>query len=222
MPDNEAKISLSSLEKNVVHTTWDLPAQADLPPDLRARDDEMTYPGFLTLKHEEQYLSTLDAWLDELPSLDTTKPIPAESRPKHGPSEREFALQNPSSVYNWMHKHQNSVFESNAAGSKDKDSEKAGSVRSPPPRSRGKKEKVPAPTSRQEQSADPWDEDGEESRVKDENGGSAKVKRKRDDEPYRPKGGRSSAKRKREKDDTPTDMKSVKKVKKIGEGEETA
>ncbi|KAB8342860.1 hypothetical protein FH972_022458 [Carpinus fangiana] len=176
--------SLQSLQATVAYTHRNLPDPSVLPADLQA--DANGWPGYLTPEHEETYTNTLDEHLtSESRLLSGSEVKPVSLKPtKVTLTERDFALQNPVSVHNWLRKHQPQVFDG-----KDKDSDKGG--KSPPP-SRKKKGTKQEPT-------DTVDEDGDADSVVF---GSAKAKKKRDDDAYRPKGGHQRPqKRKREKED---------------------
>ncbi|PGH10688.1 hypothetical protein AJ80_07444 [Polytolypa hystricis UAMH7299] len=105
--------------------------------------------------------------------------------------EREVAVRNPVSVYNWLRKHQPNVFLQDA----DTTSEKA--------TSRSTNQRVSKRQSAQaRKEEDVYDEDGI---LVDVNvaggGGSTRSKRKREEDPgYRPKGGSSGRSRKRKDD----------------------
>lgn len=167
-------ISLSELNR-ALHTTRASLSDDLLPDDLA----EASPTGYLSLEHEEEYLNALDAALEGRPIPDS-HPIRSNER------EKDLALRNPMSVYNWLRKHQPQVFLQDSDSAPDKPVQKVVGTSKAPRRSNV----VPKV----------------EQEVIDEEGfllsGSleapARSKRKREDEPYRPKGGSSRpAKKKR-------------------------
>jgi len=175
------------------HTTLNMVNLNKLPPELEDLDNTLP-PGYFTSQHEEEYIAALQA---SLASVNTTNDVSIPgthlfSQPKERPvpTERDFAIHHPSSVYNWLRVHQPQVFDT-----KDKESEKGDTA---PSKGKGKKEK----TTKNEHEGP---EDEEVDTMLAAGLGSVKGgKKKRDDETaYRPKGGHSrSSKRKRDKDDT--------------------
>lgn len=171
--------SLRSLQNIAAHTPYDLVDTSVLPADLQA--DSQGWPGFLPMDREEAYIHAADAKNANVLAVPDARSADART-PKHTLTERDFAIQNPVSVHNWLRKHQPQVFDG-----KDKESERGG--KSPPPGRKKKPLAKPEPT-------DTVDEDGDADSVAF---GSAKAKRKREDDAYRPKGGHSRPqKRKRE------------------------
>ncbi|PKX91604.1 uncharacterized protein P174DRAFT_443574 [Aspergillus novofumigatus IBT 16806] len=148
--------------------------------------------GYLTPEHETEYYLSMDAKLgDEAAALELSR-IP--EKPSFAERERELALRNPVSVYNWLRRNQPHIFLQDHENA----SEKSGSR---PTNARASKR---ATQPRKEEEA--YDEDG----VLMDTGptpGSTKGKRKRDDDTgYRPKGG-SSRPSKKKKDDTNSNAK---------------
>lgn len=196
--------SLSTLSKTT-HTPFDLPDLDKLPPELLDLDSDLP-PGYLTSQHEQEYLAALDNSLAIVRRGSEVDAARAEAfsvaKERTIPTERDFALHHPGSVYNWLRLHQPQVFDT-----KDKESEKGDII---PTKSKGKKEKA------LKQEYEGLDED--ELLELGLGGGLGSVKagkKKKDDESYRPKGGHSRpSKRKRDKDDG--DGKAGKKPRKSG------
>ncbi len=141
--------------------------------------------GFPAPREEEQYLEGLDSYLNGIAS--TPRPFAApilRGGERSSEKDRETALKNPVSVYNWLRKHQPQVFLQDNEAHSEKPSTR-------PATSRASKR---ASTVKQE--PDLYDEDG----VALDAGSSSRGKRKRDDDGgYRPKGGNGRpVKRKRE------------------------
>ncbi|KAI9699715.1 MAG: hypothetical protein M1836_002749 [Candelina mexicana] len=154
--------------------------------------------GYLTPAHEDDYLFNLDNALNPAPIIsrqtaNIDRPRPGE---KGSPKDRDLAAKNPVSVYNWLRKNEPQVFLQDNEGNFDKH------VKAPNPKTVKRTSVAPKP---------------EPEVLEDEFGlipeivSNPRAKKKRDDEPYRPKGGSSRpAKRKREDGD-----KGAKKVRKI-------
>ena len=157
------------------HTTLQSVIPGYLPEDL----DVDTPTGYLSPGHEEEYLSTLDI------SIGTSQTVPSRNLPPHSArssdkheKDKEAQLRNPVSVYNWLRKNQPQVFLQDNEVAPEKLAAKPQPVTKTPKRS--------SIAPKQEQEI--IDEDGFVI------GGLAepsKPKRKREDEPYRPKGGSS-------------------------------
>ena len=150
-----------------------------------SRDGE-TSTAYLNVKDEDEYLNGLDAFLDGKNSQ--SRPHASISTGGTGQTraieyERELQLQNPVSVYNWLRKHQPSVFlqDHEGQGPAEKPSRSAGTRSS----KRGLLGEKPA----SKQDSDMYDTDG----IAVDLTASSRNKRKRgdDDLGYRPKGGSS-------------------------------
>jgi hypothetical protein len=150
-------------------------------------DDEDVPTESLALADDETYLLNLDLLLGD-PSATSRHDIadPSNRFPeKSADRERDMALRNPVSVYNWLRKHQPQVFLQDNETNSEKASGRGGNARG---------SKRTSTAAKHEE--DIVDEDGI---LIDRGSTSTRGKRKRDDEPYRPKGGSSrSTKRKRE------------------------
>jgi hypothetical protein len=153
--------------------------------------------GFPTSHQEEQYLQGLDAYLAG------SAPVPrafanttsARNGDRGMERDRDMALRNPVSVYNWLRKHQPQVFlqdneiqsEKPARGTASRSSKRASTT--------------------VKQEPELYDEEG----IAVDVGSSSRGKRKRDDDGgYRPKGGNSRP-AKRKKDESTFSAKKVKK-----------
>ena len=157
------------------------------PGSSKTQNDpaETVIDGFPTPREEERYLEDLDSYLNGIAAASRpSSATAARGGERSSEKDREMALKNPVSVYNWLRKHQPQVFLQDNEAHSEKPS-----IR--PATSRASKR---ASTVKQE--TDLYDEDG----IAIEAGPSAKGKRKRDDDGgYRPKGGNGrSVKRKKE------------------------
>lgn len=153
--------------------------------------------GFPSSQQEEQYLQGLDAYLAG--SATVPRPFANSTAGRNGERgmerDRDMALRNPVSVYNWLRKHQPQVFL--------QDNE----VQSEKP-ARGTTSRSSKRTSAAvKQEPELYDDDG----IAVDMGSSSRGKRKRDDDGgYRPKGGNSRP-TKRRKDETTFSARKAKK-----------
>ena len=171
------------------HTTLGSVFPDNLPSDL----DEDTPTGYLSPDHEDDFLSTVDISLGAAP-LDP-RPTPPQQLSKMSlrDKEKEAMLRNPVSVYNWLRKHHPQVFLQDEPNP-DKPTQKNAPKPSPKPSNPTKSSKRISAVPKQEQEV--LDEEG--FLVEANLDAPVKAKRKREDEPYRPKGGSSRpTKRKR-------------------------
>ncbi|KAI9813588.1 MAG: hypothetical protein M1827_003657 [Pycnora praestabilis] len=181
------------------HTELSILHPDEVPEELYAE----TPTGYLTPAHEDDYLFALDI------SLGTSPVLPRQTVPTHPirlgdkalEKEKDVAVRNPVSVYNWLRKHHPQVFLQDHEGSSEKQSGKSAS-------SRAAKRTSIAPSRTDHEGAE------EEHGLPNESGATAKGKKKKDDEPYRPKGG-SSRPSKRKREDGEKVDKGGKKVRKI-------
>ncbi|KAI9881557.1 MAG: hypothetical protein M1830_000121 [Pleopsidium flavum] len=191
--------SLSSLQA-IPHTTLASVAAGAFPDDISSDSP----PGYLTPTHEDDYLFAVDGYLGSstiIPRVNTsTNPV----RLGEKGSEKEAQVRNPVSVYNWLRKHQPQVFLQDNEMISDKSSVKLAHL--------SKAAKRPSIVTKPDHEI--IDEDGF---LISETMGSTKGKRKRDDEPYRPKGG-SSRPAKRKRDDGGNGAKKVRKLASAGNG----
>ena len=160
--------------------------QEETADELSLRDGDGN-TGYVSPRHEEQYMQDLDTFLAGDSS--TRRPSSYANLARSGDRvlerDRDTALRNPVSVYNWLRKHQPQVF----LQDKENDGEKAAARSSGTGRSSKRGSII-------KQEPEMYDEDG----IALEPKASARGKRKRDDDSgYRPKGGGTrSAKRKRD------------------------
>jgi len=194
-------MSLSALQ-TIPHTTLASVAAETLPDDISSD----TPPGYLTPTHEDDYLFALDSYLGNAPVLSRVNlpTNPVRLGEKGFEKEKDVQVRNPVSVYNWLRKHQPQVFlQDNEITSEKSSTRIANSSKTPKRTSVAVK-------------ADPEiiDDDGF---LISESMGSTKSKRKREDEPYRPKGG-SSRPSKRKREDGGSGSKKVRKIASAGNG----
>lgn len=170
------------------HTTLTSVTPHDLPSDL----DEDTPAGYLSPTHEQEFLSNMDNYIENAPPDSQPIVYTKTSRATEKEKDKEAQLRNPVSVYNWLRKHYPSVFlqdEPNLEKTSPRHVVKA----SPKPARDSRSTKRSSAALKLEQEI-----------IDDEGyviGGSLEVpprnKRKREDEPYRPKGGASRSTKKK-------------------------
>jgi len=152
--------------------------------------------GFPSSHQEEQYLQGLDSYLtgsSETPRA-FANGLAARNGDRSTERDRDMALRNPVSVYNWLRKHQPQVFLQDNEVHAEK-----------PPRGSAFRSSKRASTSIK-QEPELYDDDG----IAMDMSLSARGKRKRDDDGgYRPKGGNSRP-AKRKKDEGSTSSKKAK------------
>ena len=192
---------LSSLQATP-HTTLASVAPGAFPDDINSD----TPPGYLTPTHEDDYLFAVDSYLGNSPINPRVNASTNSVRlgEKGFEKEKEVQVRNPVSVYNWLRKHQPQVFLQDNETISDKSSVKFAN--------QSKAAKRPSIVAKPDHEII-----GEDGFLTSENVGSAKGKRKRDDEPYRPKGG-SSRPAKRKRDDGGNGGKKVRKLASAGNG----
>ncbi len=178
---------LSHLEATP-HTTL-----ASVTPNLLPNDlDDAAPTGYYSPNHENEFLSTLDRNLGAAPVNSRSGVSTHTAKLSEKEKEKDAQLRNPVSVHNWLRKHQPSVFQQDEPNP-DKVSPKNANKVSPKPPKEPRSTKKSAATPKQDQEI-----------IDDEGyviGGNleipAKNKRKREDEPYRPKGGSSRSTKKK-------------------------
>lgn len=164
------------------HTTLESVLPDNLPSDL----DEDTPTGYLSPVHEDEFLSNLDVTLGDGP-LDSGPVFPLPlAKTSARDKEKDALLRNPVSVYNWLRKHHPQVFLQDESSS-DRPAPKHAPKPSPKPSNPTKSSKRISAVPKQEQEI--LDEEG--YLVEGNLDVPVKAKRKREDEPYRPKGGSS-------------------------------
>lgn len=171
------------------HTEYAILAQIQ-PPETQAKLDRPeseaacdTALGYFTPEHETEYYLALDAKLgDRAAELELDR---APEKPSFAERERDAAMRNPTSVYNWLRRNQPQIFLQDNEVASEKSASKPANVRT---------SKRPPVSARREEEM--YDEDG----IALDLGPAPKNKRKRDEDTgYRPKGG-SSRPRKRKDD----------------------
>ena len=186
------------------------------PRDNPAVAGEMeTALGFLTPEQETEYLDALDSRLDGESPITTPHKTNQPSDKSPIDKDKETALQNPVSVYNWLRKHQPQVF----LQDNESNPEKPEKPPSRPTNSRTSKRTA----AQMQKEEEPYDEDGillPDLGKATGGGGSSRGKRKRDEDGgYRPKGGSSRpSKKRKEKDDNAYSGKRAKKSSLPGPG----
>ena len=168
LKDIETSTRVSTLTRNIPHTELERLALDDFPYDINGPSSA----GFLDPVHEEEYLASMDAAMDPLDSQHFTTIASFSTRTsERQEKERDANLRNPVSVYNWLRRNAPSVFENP-----------------------DEKPQAPARNSKRASNVikqEPELLDDEGNLLSSVAEGPAKVKRKREDEPYRPKGGSS-------------------------------
>lgn len=200
--------SLRALEQSVPHPDFD-PAHDASPSHLT---ETGPYSSFFDSAHEEAYLSRLDTKLND--TADAAK-VSRPSSPGAGLSfaamtareiEREVELRNPSSVHNWLKRHNVSI-QTNAEVDADLGPSSGKTKSRPLARKVGDRAVGRARDKGDDGDGSPMPSVGRDSadvfadtiEHGDETPGGTKKKARDADETYRPKGGKGSkAKRKRE------------------------
>lgn len=187
--------------------------------EIAPKDPELYPTSFLKAEDVDNYVAELDARLG-LKAKPTVPPA-ASSIPSHSGAAANFALRNPTSVYNWLRRHAPKTFLQDLEKEKDKEKLKekdhdhgdkadGGSKRKSIAKSGGKRQSIASRKDAAE-SMDWEEEAGYDASAM----GSARGKRKRNDEDpgYRPKGGASRPTKKRKSRDlgssTPRARKSI-------------
>jgi hypothetical protein len=159
--------------------------------DQLSEDGNMeTNLGYLTPDHENEYCLTIDAGVGD--SSATTQLSQLPDKPSLADREREAALHNPISVYNWLRRNQPQIFLQDNENASEKGGARSTNVRI------SKRTSTARTTTKED---DMYDDDGiaMESAAAPS---SSKGKRKRDeDTQYRPKGGSRGGSRKKKEPD---------------------
>ncbi|KAJ9273729.1 hypothetical protein DTO271D3_7426 [Paecilomyces variotii] len=143
--------------------------------------------GYLTPEHEAEYFLMMDARLGDAQAAEQLSRAP--EKPSLAEREREAALRNPVSVYNWLRRNQPQVFLQDNEITSEKSVSRPANLRTSKRATQPRKEE------------DVYDEDGILMDVAPAPG-SSRGKRKRDDDTgYRPKGGSSGGRGSRKKKD---------------------
>ncbi|KAI1762177.1 IEC3 subunit of the Ino80 complex, chromatin re-modelling-domain-containing protein [Hypoxylon sp. FL1150] len=200
--------SLRKLEQDVPHRSYDATIEQfpEVMEDLDPKDPSIHPTTFLTGDDIDEYLYELDCRL-KLPPKPTLAPS-ATGKEIHNPAAN-FALRNPTSVYNWLRRHAPKTFLQDLEKEKEKDKAKDRDDRHHDKDDDGGKQKrksVGAARQTKRQSAASrkekevaesmdWDDDGYDAPA-------PKNKRKREEDGgYRPKGGSSRPSKKRKSKD---------------------
>jgi hypothetical protein len=156
----------------------------------------------LSEEHPVTYLSPSE--LDDyLSAIDTSLKLPPAptvhvSIPRVHLSDKELAVRNPNSVYNWLRRHEPKIFLQDGEGSEKSLTGKPGALRGA-----GKRASIPAPSRPDMVEFVEEDGIGYDASLGGAGGTSSKGKRKRaseEDAGYRPKGGSSKPSKKKRKD----------------------
>lgn len=170
------------------HTTLASVTPNLLPCDL----DEAAPIGYYSPSHEQEYLSTLDNNLGGAPVNSRLGLSSHAAKSGEREKEKDAQLRNPVSVHNWLRKHHPSVFLQDEPNPDKVSPRNATKVSPKPPKEpRSNKKSTAVPKQEQEIIDDEGFLVGRNLEVPTKN------KRKREDEPYRPKGGSSRSKRKK-------------------------
>lgn len=206
----QASMAPQTLTKlsRITHTTIASVLPSGMPADLV----DVSPTGYLTSAHEEEYLASLDNYLETEPP-DSHLPLPRPARPSEKEKEKDAQLHNPVSVYNWLRAHSDTKavthdVEKEAPAPSANNSDPASHRAKPSPKPPSSASTGSAKASRKRASSALLPKQEPEEELLDEEGyviagGSeqpaVKGKRKREnDDAYRPKGG-SSKSRKRTK-----------------------
>ncbi|KAK8084813.1 hypothetical protein PG997_006084 [Apiospora hydei] len=173
--------------------------------DIEPKDPELYPTSFLKADDIDNYVAELDARIGL--KAKPTIPPPASSIPSHSGAAANFALRNPTSVYNWLRRHAPKTFLQDLEKEKDKDKAKERE------RDHDHSEKVDGGSRLVRDPAESMDWE-EEAGYDAPSMGSVRGKRKREDDAgYRPKGGASRPTKKRKSRDlgssTPRVRKSI-------------
>lgn len=194
--------SLKRLVKDVPH--YSFAEFVEMYPEaldqLQHQDPELYPSAFLTADDVDNYLAEVDSRLKL-----TTKPTVPPSTPDPDMAAANFAMRNPTSVYNWLRRHAPKTFLQDLEKEKDKDKDRdhddggkergGGGGKRKSGVSRGSKKQSSA---RHEGAGEGKEWEEETQGYDDQPFGSVRGKRKRDDDGgYRPKGGASRPVKKR-------------------------
>ncbi|KAL7623397.1 hypothetical protein AAE478_007079 [Parahypoxylon ruwenzoriense] len=202
--------SLRRLEQEVPHRSYAATVDQfpDILDDLEPQEPNIHPTSFLSADDVDEYIYKLDQKLKlkSKPSLAPSALGKVTSNPA-----ANFALRNPTSVYNWLRKHAPKTFLQDLEKEKEKDKDRARDRDRDDHDDRegdGRKRKSGAGRNKRQSAASRREKEAAESMDWDEDMGfdlpaaSAKGKRKRDEDPgYRPKGGSSRPTKKRKSRD---------------------
>ncbi|KAK7991979.1 hypothetical protein PG996_013008 [Apiospora saccharicola] len=196
--------SLRRLIEEVPHSSFAATVEhvPEVLEEIDPKDSELYPTSFLKAEDVDNYVAELDARI----GCKTKPAVPpaVSSIPSHSGAAANFALRNPTSVYNWLRRHAPKTFLQDLEKEKDKDKVKERE------RDHDHSERFETGNKHPAESMD-WDEEAGH----DASGmGSVRGKRKREDDAgYRPKGGASRPTKKRKSRDlgssTPRVRKSI-------------
>ncbi|KAI0535331.1 IEC3 subunit of the Ino80 complex, chromatin re-modelling-domain-containing protein [Xylaria digitata] len=191
--------SLKKLIQDVPHQSYEEYVQrhAELREDLEPADPKTHPTAFLSADDVDEYLYQLDMRLGLKPKPTLAPSALGTNHAVEPPAN--FALRNPTSVYNWLRRHAPKTFLQDLEKDKDKDDrekedgrKRKGGASRKKQSTAGRKEKE-----REKETAESMDWD-DEGGYEAPAAGALKGKRKRDEDPgYRPKGGSSRPSKKR-------------------------
>ncbi|OTA80778.1 hypothetical protein M434DRAFT_221569 [Hypoxylon sp. CO27-5] len=200
--------SLKKLEQEVHHQSFAAYAEKfpDILEDLDPKDPSINPTSFLTADDVDEYQYELDSRL-KLKPKPTLAPS-ALAKEVSNPAAN-FALRNPTSVYNWLRRHAPKTFLQDLEKEKEKDKDKGkdkddghgdkeddGRKRKAGGTARTKRQSMATKKEKEKEAAEDWDDDGGYDVP------LTKGKRKRDEDGgYRPKGGSSRPAKKRKSKD---------------------
>lgn len=199
--------SLQQLIDQVPHMSYAARAERfpEILEDIEPKDPELYPTAFLSAEDVDNYIAELDMRLGL-----RTKPAVPPSTQTNGTSNpaANFALRNPTSVYNWLRKHAPKTFLQDLEKDKDKDKDKDhDNEHDKKPESNNKRKSGATRATKRKSTASAvepvenmdWDDDGA---YDVQTTGSIRGKRKRDEDGgYRPKGGSSRPNKKRKSKD---------------------
>lgn len=194
--------ALRALIEDVPHESYDEYVERfpEVLEEISPKDPELYPTSFLSADDIDNYLAELDARIG-LKSKPVVPPA-AQSAGGGNGSSANFALRNPTSVYNWLRKHAPKTFLQDLEKEKEKDKDHDhGDKGEGSGKRKGAKGKRQSAASRKE--AAEGMEFEEEAGYDAQNLASIRGKRKRgdDDGGYRPKGGASRPTKKRKSRD---------------------
>lgn len=203
--------SLKKLIQEVPHQSYEEYVQLvpELREDLEPEDPQIRPTSYLTPDDVDEYLYQLDLRLG-IKSKSSLAPSSTGTNNAAQPPAN-FALRNPTSVYNWLRRHAPKTFLQDLEKDKDKDKDKDEREKDDGRKRKGgasKKRQSTVSRKEKEREKEREKETAESMDWDDEVGyeapatGAAKGKRKRDEDPgYRPKGGSSRPTKKRKSKD---------------------
>lgn len=200
--------SLHKLLQEVPHRSYAATIEQfpEILDDLEPKNAEIHPTSFLSADDIDEYLAELDKRL----GLKSKPSVPPPNASANGSPAANFALRNPTSVYNWLRKHAPKTFlqdlekEKEKDKHKDKDKDKDDHGNGDKDEDTGKKRKGGTARTKRQSAAAKKEKEAAEAAEDEEvmsyskPTSSAKGKRKRDEDPgYRPKGGSSRPSKKR-------------------------